>query len=346
MGLMGFMEDLQRPGSYWHLVKIGARLHPIETLLIITLPLALASGPTGELFRVNALAQLALFIPVVQIPAFLRERLSYVDIGWPTGLVLLATLCYYFGEGFYYRRVLACGILLLHGGRMASGALALFFPYNFPEDLPRYQYAKVRFLQEDGMPPSLWWLKIQHDTLQQCFANCASLATPFLLMASDPTPELRIWEVVCAGLWALCWSVESTADGQMMLFRQLCKDRQAVIGRAPWNGPMYFLWTLCRHPNYFCEWMCWNSFVLMALPSWYALEGGIVFKLCTGVLLCFTSRIFYDCLLFWTGAEPAEYFSSGKRPEYRKHQAETRVFFPVEVPWFDHCRTAGWPRSQ
>ena len=28
--------------------------------------------------------------------------------------------------------------MLLHGGRMAAGALVLFFPYHWPEDLPRH----------------------------------------------------------------------------------------------------------------------------------------------------------------------------------------------------------------
>ena len=30
---------------------------------------------------------------------------------------------------------------------------------------------EVRFCEQDQMPSSLWWLKVQHDTLQQAFAN-------------------------------------------------------------------------------------------------------------------------------------------------------------------------------
>lgn len=37
------------------------------------------------------------------------------------------------------------------------------------------------------------------------------------------------------------------------------------------------------------------------------------------VLLYFTSRSFYDCLLYWTGAEPAEARSVGRRPDYKKY---------------------------
>jgi hypothetical protein len=38
---------------------------------------------------INGLTQLILFIIVVSIPAFITKRMSYVDIGWPWGLVLL-----------------------------------------------------------------------------------------------------------------------------------------------------------------------------------------------------------------------------------------------------------------
>lgn len=331
------------------MVKAGARLHPLETLAMSFLPLALLWGPTRDLCLSNGKLQLAWFMAVVQLPALVTQRLSYVDIGWPCGLVLLALMVLLQGEGYWYRRLLAGGCLLIHGGRMGLGALVLFFPYKFKEDLPRYQYAKVRFLEQDGMPASLWWFKIQHDTLQQCFANIAVLACPFLLLASNKAPQLSPLEVAAGALWLGCWCLESWADGQMLLFRQACKQDQtkgAVIGRAPYDSSKYFLWTLCRHPNYFFEWMCWNSFVLMAVPSLLAYEGPFIIKVALAATLFSVSRLFYDCLLYWTGAEPAEYFSAKKRAEYRKHQEEVRVFFPVELPGVDHCRVAGWPQPE
>lgn len=49
----------------------------------------------------------------------------------PLGLVLLGINGIIYGNGWYIRRYLVCGILLLHGGRMFFGAAVLFFPYNF-----------------------------------------------------------------------------------------------------------------------------------------------------------------------------------------------------------------------
>ena len=55
------------------------------------------------------------------------------------------------------------------------------------------------------------------------------------------------------------------------------------------------------------------------------------------------SRFLYDCLLHWTGAEPAEFYSHKKRRAYRDYQMHTRVFWPIELPFIDHGRRAGWP---
>lgn len=232
---------------------------------------------------------------------------------------------------------------------MALGSIVMFFPYSFKEDLPRYQYAKVRFETQDGMSPSLWWVKMQHDIMQQCMGNFTVLATPFLLMAADRHPDLRPLELAGGLIWILAWVFESIADAQMITFRKRCPEDQrktAVLGRAPFATSEYCLWTLCRHPNYFGEWMCWNGFVLMAVPSVVGLEEPLPLRLAFGCTLIFLSRLLYDCLAYWTGAEPAEYFSSRKRAEYRRHQESTRMFFPVEVPFVEHHRVSGWPVPQ
>jgi hypothetical protein len=177
-------------GSWLYYFEIGARLSPWEWLLIYflfpTVAFHWASGDLGQLFRMNAVFQLCLFVPLVQIPSFLTSRMAYVDIGWPCGLVLMAYSALVFGTGWWVRRYVICGMMLLHGGRMAIGAIVMFgmqtkFTYRFDEDLPRYKYARLRWEGNHGMPASKWWLKIQHDTLQQCFANATVLARVGLL---------------------------------------------------------------------------------------------------------------------------------------------------------------------
>eukprot|EP00931_Biecheleriopsis_adriatica_P031071 TRINITY_DN18256_c0_g2_i2.p1 TRINITY_DN18256_c0_g2~~TRINITY_DN18256_c0_g2_i2.p1 ORF type:complete len:388 (-),score=82.67 TRINITY_DN18256_c0_g2_i2:299-1432(-) len=333
-------------GSLYHCVQVGARLAPLECLLVYTIPVFFFASSYSTWFLWNGACQLLLFLAVVQVPAYLTGHMAYVDLGWPIGLVLLAVNGLVWGDGFWLRRWGTGLCMLLHGGRMACGALVMFFPYRWEQDLPRYRYAKVRFMGKDGMPERLWPLKVQHDTLQQAFANCTILACPVMLAVFDKTAELGALEIVGWVLWAASWIWENLADGQMQLFLMECKkkqDKTAVLGYAPYDGMKYFIWTLCRHPNYFGEWMAWNAFVLMGLPCVARLEEALVVKLGFSLTLFFTSRIFYDCLNYWTGAEPAEYYSVQKRKLYREYQKKTRVFFPFEMPFVDHCREPGWP---
>jgi len=372
-------------------LEIGANLHPIEWAIAYLTPLLLylGGGPTDDALRFmlfNAAAQLLLFVPVVQIPAYIYGRLTYVDIGWPSGLLLMGlngyVLAPQIGPGWWPRRVAVSTCYFLHGLRMTAGALFLFgkktnFTYVFKEDLPRYQYAKVRW--EKDMPSSLWWYKIQHDTLQQCTANCAFLVCPLALALFDREKGFGALELLGYATWALSWAFENLADFQKLAYLDDSKRRSrdpslpaaeakalrlSVLGHRPFDGPKYWLWTRCRHPNYFFEWMAWVGLVAAAAPSLarafsaalypnnYRRSGfGFSARLlgalgrcgpaALGMYICL--RFFYDCLLHWTGAGPAEHFSVRKRPLYREYQRATRCFFPLEVPLVDHHRRPGWP---
>eukprot|EP00927_Polykrikos_kofoidii_P054835 TRINITY_DN49191_c0_g1_i1.p1 TRINITY_DN49191_c0_g1~~TRINITY_DN49191_c0_g1_i1.p1 ORF type:complete len:400 (+),score=48.88 TRINITY_DN49191_c0_g1_i1:89-1201(+) len=345
-------------GSWYHLIKVGSKLSPLECMMVYLLPIGfMLSSRFQSWFFWNAICQLALFLPVVVLPAFITGKMAYVDIGWPGGLVLLAINGLLYGEGYWVRRWVVCGFLFAHGLRMFLGALVMFYPYRFKEDLPRYRHAKERFVGRDGMSPKLWTLKVQHDVLQQAFANMCFLACPVVLCAFDETQYISLAEVLGWSMWVLSFVWENVADGQKELFLAECRRkrreatdeaareslRTVVLGYAPFDGAKYKLWTLCRHPNYFGEWMCWNGFVVAAVPSLSRLDEPLHIVLVLGLTLFFVSRIFYDCLLYWTGSEPAEAFSVNKRPQYKEYQAKTRVFFPFEMPLVDHCRIAGWP---
>lgn len=229
-----------------------------------------------------------------------------------------------------------------------------FFPLTFPDgDLPRYRYAAARWARETSAP-RLWWLKQQHDTLMQAYMNSVFLAAPILLVASNPTPsDLRPLELVGFGGWCISWILESACDGQMQLFLLKAKRNgdiaTAVIGYPPYDGWMFCLWTKCRHPNYFLEWMCWNFYLLMAVPSALDLASvgsaprRLVPEVGIFLILFYASRLLYDCLLYWTGAEPAESRSVTRRPTYQHYQGRTNVFFPMSVPFVNHHRTPGWP---
>ena len=53
-----------------------------------------------EMVLVNGVLQLLLFLVVACIPALFTKKMSYVDIAWPWGLVLIGVLALLLGEGY------------------------------------------------------------------------------------------------------------------------------------------------------------------------------------------------------------------------------------------------------
>lgn len=116
---------------------------------------------------------------------------------------------------------------------------------------------KARFIEHTGTA-SLWPIKQQHDTLMQCFANSVTLAGPVLLMATNQKSKGLHWLEIagCVG-WVCSFALENIADLQKISFvadaHKKGDLRTAVLGHAPYDGSRYWLWRMCRHPNYFGE---------------------------------------------------------------------------------------------
>jgi steroid 5-alpha reductase family enzyme len=308
-----------------------------------------------ELFYTNLKAQACLFLFVCQIPVLITGKMAYVDIAWPGGLVLLSIVSFTSGTAPIARRAMVCVPLFLHGLRMFLGALMLFgkmtkVKYVFSEDLPRYQYAKQKWIDKK-MPSGLWWLKCQHDTMQQGFANSCVLSAPILLSVCFNDLNLHAVEIMGLLTWGTAWYFENVADLSKQRFLRRCRaekdpkirkeNKTAVLGYGKWSTKSYWMWTKCRHPNYFCEWMGWIGFVMIGIPPLLSMDLNLKFGY--AFLYFAVVRFFYDCLVHWTGAGPAEFYSVKKRPLYRAYQKSTRCFFPFEMPFVNHHRVANFP---
>ena len=92
------------------------------------------------------------------------------------------------------------------------------------------------------------------------------------------------------------------------------------------------LWRYSRHPNYFGEWMVWNSLIITSIPSvlalWESSEESLLIKGGLTFGLIQASMAMYACLVHYTGAVPAEYFTVQRRPEYKKYQKMVNMFVP------------------
>jgi steroid 5-alpha reductase family enzyme len=273
---------------------------------------------------INGLAQLILFGLVVCWPIWKTGRLSYVDIGWPWGLVVIGVLTLIFGEGYHWRVWIVSGVYIFIGMRMGMGALMLLKKGYMQKEFPRYQYQRRRW---DRAGKTNIALAMQVDALAQGLANASFLAFPAFIIASNSATEISIFEIIGLTLWGLAFIMEATADAQKLKFlrsmsAQGKKNKVCNIG----------LWKYTRHPNYFAEWMVWNALVIAAIPSWLVLRSTehILIWILLGIGLLFVSRVMYLSLVYLTGAVPSEFYSLQKRPDYKSYQEKVNMFFP----WF------------
>ena len=275
-----------------------------------------------KLALLNSLGQIALFTVVVCIPIWRTGRMSYVDIGWPWGLVLLGIISFYFSEGYWLRSLVVSSVVILIGLRMGLGALKMWRLGFLKKEFPRYQYQRIVWKEEGKNNTAL---ALQIDAIAQGLANASFLAFPVFIIASNGDQEFSVLEIVGLVIWILAFSMESIADFQKIRF--LKEMKRAGKHRQVCNVG---LWKYCRHPNYFAEWMVWNGLVIAAIPSWLSLKGfeSELVWLLLGIGLLLASKFMYTTLVYTTGAVPSEYYSVQKRPDYKDYQQQTNRFFP------------------
>ncbi|MBT5795863.1 MAG: DUF1295 domain-containing protein [Porticoccaceae bacterium] len=275
-----------------------------------------------KLALLNSLGQIALFTVVVCIPIWRTGRMSYVDIGWPWGLVLLGIISFCFSEGYWLRSLVVSSVVILIGLRMGLGALKMWRLGFLKKEFPRYQYQRIGWKEEGKNNTAL---ALQIDAIAQGLANASFLAFPVFIIASNGDQEFSVLEIVGLVIWILAFSMESIADFQKVRF--LKEMKRAGKHRQVCNVG---LWKYCRHPNYFAEWMVWNGLVIAAIPSWLSLKGfeSELVWLLLGIGLLLASKFMFTTLVYTTGAVPSEYYSVQKRPDYKDYQQQTNRFFP------------------
>ena len=289
---------------------------------LLGLIVLLNSATLAELAAINGMGQLVLFTLVVCIPIWRTGRMSYVDIGWPWGLVVLGIISFIDSQGYWLRSGIVSAVVILIGLRMGLGALNMWRMGLLQTEFPRYQYQRIVWKQEGKTNTAL---ALQVDAIAQGLANASFLAFPVFIIAANNSQQFHLLELLGLAIWALAFAMESLADMQKLNFLRAMRKagKQSQVCNVG-------LWKYCRHPNYFAEWMVWNGLVIAAIPSWLALRGAeselLWWLLGLGLLLA--SKFMYSTLVYITGAVPSEYYSAQKRTGYREYQKQTNRFFP------------------
>jgi len=279
----------------------------------------------------NNVLQIIVFLLTANIPSLMTGRMSYVDIAWPWGLITIGVMPFLSAvQENSYRTNFVMIAYMVAGGRMALGGAVQFFAGKLQTEFPRYLYQRINWAKEGITDENSLGFKLamQKEIIVQCIANMGALSMPLMVQAYGyKTGELTWLEVFGWTLWLVAIIFEHTADKQKKAFVADCiknnvKNAVCDVG----------LWRYSRHPNYFGEWMVWNSLVITSIPSLLALwetseEAFLVkFGMTTGLMT--TSLVMYQCLVHYTGAVPAEFYTVQKRPEYVKYQKMVNMFVP------------------
>jgi steroid 5-alpha reductase family enzyme len=275
-----------------------------------------------EMVLVNGVLQLLLFLVVACVPALFTKKMSYVDIAWPWGLVLIGVLALLLGQGYKPRIYLVAGMYLFSGLRMGIGALILFSKGHLNSELSRYSYQRRRWNKAGYKNLNL---SLQYEIMIQCFANITFLAIPAILMANNSTNSIAISELIGVGLWATWFVLEHISDLQKQQFL-----KKAFLEKKKKQVCNVGFWKYTRHPNYFSEWMVWNAMIISSLSSLiiaFSTDQQVVWIIIV-VGLFYISYIMYTTLVYYTGAVPSEFYTLQKRPNYKEYQEQTNMFFP------------------
>lgn len=311
----------------------------------------------GQFARINLVAQLAVFIPCVQIPAFQTGRLTYVDLAWPTGLFVMGF--HSFVQSLYrsiaganedtvekpkttsftagLRKFLIAFAYMFQGGRMAFGAWTMFSVGHMRKEMQRYTFQRQRWAAVGitaAATPVAEIVEIQKEAFTQCLANLGIQAVPIALQSQTNAGPMNLIELFGWCVWCSSFVIEHMSDLQKMAFGQAMK-KQGLRGKVCNVG----LWNHTRHPNYFGEWMVWVALAITSLPSLKKYlddqasdskknkDDPSTRRLLTAGLLLVPVTM-YICLVHWTGAVPAEFYSLKNRPDYAQYMREVNCFFP------------------
>ena len=272
-----------------------------------------------DFLLINLISQIFIFLFIVCLPAYFTNRMSYVDIAWPFGLVAIGIISFFCGDGYLLKKSIISMLYIIAGLRMGIGALILLKKGYLNKELPRYSYQRIRWKKKGFVNDKF---SVQYEILLQCFANATFLAIPAILISNNSSQTFSIIEVIGFLVWVIFFFLEHISDLQKQKFlinakKNNLKNQVCDIG----------LWKYTRHPNYFSEWMIWNGLIIASFSSLLVNNSMIVF-LGTTTSLLYITILMYQTLVFLTGAIPSEYYSLIRRPDYKKYKQTTNMFFP------------------
>lgn len=239
---------------------------------------------------------------LVWIWALRIENAGVVDIFWAFNFLVIAVVIWLLADGDPVRKIIVCGLCALWSLRLGI-YLLIRVGSHLGEEEGRYKQLRAEWAPHVNFK---FFVFFQMQALSNVF-----LATPFFIIALNPSPGISVPEYTGAAMWLCSIVGEAVADRQLKLFKKDPANKGKVCE--------YGLWRYSRHPNYFFQLMIWISVFILALSSPYGWIG-VVCPLAIGYLIFKVTGI----------PMTEEQSLRSKGDLYRKYQQTTSVF----IPWF------------
>lgn len=232
---------------------------------------------------------------------FFVGQIRLIEWGWAIGFIIVALICFVFGEGYLGRRLLLLTVVSIWSLRLTIYLANRYLPN---QDEPRYTALIQQF--KHGSPS---FKVLNLFIIQAVIVVVFSL--PFYLISQDTLPFFTTVEMFGLLIWGVGLVGQTVADHQLATFKKSTFQKEMVCEEGLWN--------YSRHPNYFFNWIVWIGLSLMAFS---APLGGI------GLLSPFLVLILFFKLF---GIPQIEKQAVEKQGEaYKHYQATTSIF----IPWF------------
>jgi cyclopropane-fatty-acyl-phospholipid synthase len=256
---------------------------------------------TALLLWVGGLLLFVNLMILLYVIHFRIRNAAIVDVGWGTGLAVIAGWYALMAPGDPTRRLIMFCMVALHGLRLS---LHLYFAriHGQPEE---GRYVQMRRQWGADFPRRL--LRFYQS---QAVAG-AVLSLPFLLAALNPAPGLGVAGWLGLALYSIGLIGEGIADAQLRAFKSDPANRGKVCAVG--------LWMYSRHPNYFFQFVLWVGYSVFAVGAPFGWLGFVS----PVIMLYFLLKV--------TGIPPTEeHLLRSRGDAYREYQRTTSAF----MPWF------------
>lgn len=222
------------------------------------------------------------------------ENPSYVDVSWSIGIAV-SGLIYLATSTFLLLHLLSAAFLIIWCTRLAG---YIYLRIAQGEVDKRYEQLSAQWTMAKSKG---FFINFQFQGFLILFVSL-----PLYFIASRTSTGLSLLDIIGMSIIALGIIGEIFADKQLAAFK-----------RNP-SGPVcnVKLWSHCRHPNYFFEWLIWCGFAVLALPASF------------GWLGLLSPALMYWIMAHITGPITEANSLKSRGEAYAAYQKTVPMFFP------------------